>query len=106
MSTKVRLIEKLQKAIMIVRMCRALVLAASKHRKSCGGLCLHCVDLPMPPGPGWALHALSAVDIHTRDMHSYVYQLKKYASVYFHSGSVATGFLCLMLVAVEMQLFK
>lgn len=76
MSTKVRLIEKLQKAIMIVRMCRALVLAASKHRKSCGGLCLHCVDLPMPPGPGWALHALNAVDIHTRDMHSYVCQLK------------------------------
>lgn len=62
---QVRLIEKLQKAIMIVRMCRPLVLAASKHRKSCGGLCLHCVDLSMPPGTGWALHALSAVDTHT-----------------------------------------
>lgn len=62
---QVRLIEKLQKAIMILRMCRPLLLAASKHRKSCSGLCLHCVDLSMPSGPGWALHALSTVDIHT-----------------------------------------
>ena len=63
---RVRLIEKLQKAIMIVRMCRPLVLAASKHHKSCGGLCLRCVDLPVPSGPGWSLRALSPADIHTQ----------------------------------------
>lgn len=62
---QVRLIEKLQKAIMIVRMCRPLILAASKHRKSCGSLCLHCVDLSMPSGSGWALRVLNTVDIHT-----------------------------------------
>lgn len=62
---QVRLIEKLQKAIMIVRMCRPLVLAASKHRKSCGGLCLHCADLSVPSGAGWVPHALSSADIHT-----------------------------------------
>lgn len=44
---------------------QTLVLAASKHRKSCGAVCLHWVDLWMPSGPGWALHALSTVDIHT-----------------------------------------
>lgn len=47
---QVKLIEKLQKAIMIVRMCRPLVLAASKHHKSCGALCLHWVDLSLPSG--------------------------------------------------------
>lgn len=62
---QVRLIEKLQKAIMIVRMCRPLILAASKHRKSCGGLCLHYADLSMPSGSGWALRVLNSVDIHT-----------------------------------------
>lgn len=62
---QVKLIEKLQKAIMILRMCRPFLLAASKHRKSCSSLCLHCVDPSMPSGPGWALHALSTVDIHT-----------------------------------------
>lgn len=35
---------------MIVRMCRPLVLAASKHHKSSGGLCLHWVDLSLPSG--------------------------------------------------------
>lgn len=47
---QVKLMEKLQKAIMIVRMCRPLVLAAGKHHKSCGGLCLHWVDLCLASG--------------------------------------------------------
>lgn len=51
-----RLIEKLKKAIMIVRKCRPLALAARKHRKS--RLCLCCADLGMPPGSGGAFHVL------------------------------------------------
>lgn len=80
---RVRLIEKLQKAIMIVRMCRPLVLAASKHHKSCGGLCLHCVDLPVPSGPGWSLRALSPVDIHTHGGW-FIYTQTVYMSCFKH----------------------
>lgn len=80
---RVRLIEKLQKAIMIVRMCRPLVLAASKHHKSCGGLCLHCVDLPVPSGPGRSLRALSPVDIHTHGGW-FIYTKTVYMSCFKH----------------------
>lgn len=82
---------------MILRMCRPLFLAASKHRKLCSGLCLHCVDLSMPSGPGWALHALSAVDIHGSWFTCAVWvsfffsiSMNLFMSVLdFHSGSVA-----------------
>lgn len=47
---QVSLIEKLQKAALMVRMCRPLVSAAGKRHKSCGGLCLRWADLWLPSG--------------------------------------------------------
>lgn len=80
----VKLIEKLQKAIMIVKMCRPLVLAASKHHKSCGGLCLHCVDLSVPPLVLTGIFKPLALLTYIWNIYSYVCQHCVYIYIYFY----------------------